>query len=196
MSKCAPIAKYPKEIWGAMAGLSLDETPIICGGKHFGPSYSECYTYNDKWQQIQSMKYPSSFGAEVSSHYASKKHHFIITGGRNGTDSNSQNYVRGMSYDGQWEDITPALPNNLNRHCLVSINSSSLMAIGGWQNENYVAATLILHDGSTSWISGPSLNTSRYGHGCARIRFSFIKKFYCQNISELNFYQNLFSNYN
>ena len=158
-----------------MAGLSLDETPIICGGEKT-PSNSECYTYNDKWQQIQSMKYPSAFGAEVSSHYASKKHHFIITGGRNGTDSNSQNYVRGMSYDGQWEDITPALPNNLNRHCLVSINSSSLMAIGGRQNRNYVAATLILHDGSTSWISGPSLNTARYFHGCARIRLSFNDK--------------------
>ena len=176
MSKCAPIAKYPKALWGAMAGLSLDETPIFCGGEYTGPSYSECYTYNDKWQQIQSMKYPSSYGAEVSSHYASKKHHFIITGGRNGSSENSQNYVRGMSYDGQWEDITPALPNNLNRHCLVSINSSSLMAIGGRQNENSVAATLILHDGSTSWISGPSLNTARYFHGCARIRLSFNDK--------------------
>ena len=31
----------------SLDGLNLDETPIICGGKHLGPSYSECYTYND-----------------------------------------------------------------------------------------------------------------------------------------------------
>jgi hypothetical protein len=69
-----------------------------------------------------------------------------------------------------WESNIPTLPVIINGHCLVTVNSTTVMVIGGWQNGQYSGKTFYFTFGEESWTEGPELKNTRRSHSCGKIR--------------------------
>jgi hypothetical protein len=62
----------------------------------------------------------------------------------------------------------PDLPLKVSRHCLVSLNDTTLLLIGGILKEGtYSKATFFYNTDHNTWTEGPSLIIGRYEHSCA-----------------------------
>ncbi len=72
-----------------------------------------------------------------------------------------------------WE-TWPSLPTKINSHCMVNINSTTVMVIGGIQGKNAAGKTFLLDisQDNKNWIEGPELHLSRKTHSCGKIKKS------------------------
>jgi hypothetical protein len=69
-----------------------------------------------------------------------------------------------------WESNIPSLPVTIAAHCMLTVNSTTVMAIGGRQNNQYSGKTFYFTFGEESWTEGPELKKKRIYHSCGRIR--------------------------
>jgi hypothetical protein len=90
----------------------------------------------------------------------------IVTGG--GDAFNSLLSAEMLTEEG-WESNIPSLPVTIFRHCMVTVNSTTVMAIGGYQN-GYSGKTFYFTFGDESWTEGPELKYKRGWHSCGKIR--------------------------
>jgi hypothetical protein len=93
----------------------------------------------------------------------------LVTGGLDGSGSifNSAE----MLTEKGWESNIPSLPVTINDHCMVTVNSTTVMAIGGYQNGPYYSGkTFYFTFGEESWTEGPELKNKRGYHSCGKIR--------------------------
>lgn len=60
----------------------------------------------------------------------------------------------------------------MTRHCMVLLNSTTVMAIGGYQNTVISNETFLLNMKQQEWVQGPPLNIARGAQSCGRIRKS------------------------
>ena len=79
------------------------------------------------------------------------------------------NSVEMLTEDG-WESKVPSLPVTIYGHCMVTINSTTVMVIGGYQNDQLSGKSFYFNFGEESWTEGPELNIKREGLSCGRIR--------------------------
>ena len=94
--------------------------------------------------------------------------HFV-TGGINGNETLTSSEV--LDPNG-WSLKLPDLPTPISDHCMVQLNSTTAMVIGGFQNKSTSRNTYILNTILGDWILGPPLNTRRVRSGCGRIKKS------------------------
>jgi hypothetical protein len=93
----------------------------------------------------------------------------LVTGGFNGSDSDLNNAE--MLTEEGWENNIPSLPVTISYHCMVTVNSTTVMAIGGSQNGSYYSGkTFYFTFGEESWTEGPELKNKRRNHSCGKIR--------------------------
>jgi hypothetical protein len=92
----------------------------------------------------------------------------LVTGGYDdsGSDLNS---LEMLTEEG-WESDIPSLPVTIRAHCMVTVNSTTVMVIGGWQNSQYSGKTFYFTFGEESWTEGPELKNKRGFHSCGKIR--------------------------
>jgi hypothetical protein len=69
-----------------------------------------------------------------------------------------------------WESNIPSLPVTIYYHCMVTVNSTTVMVIGGIQNGQWSGKTFFFTIGEESWTEGPELQNKRYFHSCGKIR--------------------------
>jgi hypothetical protein len=62
-----------------------------------------------------------------------------------------------------WQYASPSFPvrERAFRHCMVQVNSTTVMVIGGFSSSQYSASTYLLNTMESQWIVGPSLQTGR-----------------------------------
>jgi hypothetical protein len=93
----------------------------------------------------------------------------LVTGGADGSGS-ILNSAEMLTEEG-WESNIPSLPVTIYAHCMVTVNSTTVMAIGGYQNsQGYSGKTFFFTFGEGSWTEGPELKNKRISHSCGRIR--------------------------
>jgi hypothetical protein len=92
----------------------------------------------------------------------------LVTGGYDvsGSDLNSAEM---LTEDG-WESNIPSLPVTIYYHCMVTVNSTTVMVIGGVQNGQYSGKTFFFTFVEESWTEGPELKNKRGVHSCGKIR--------------------------
>jgi hypothetical protein len=90
----------------------------------------------------------------------------LVTGGFNGPSLNTTE----MLTEEGWESNIPSLPVTISAHCMVTVNSTTVMAIGGYQNGQWSGKTFYFTFGEGSWTEGPELKNKRYLHSCGKIR--------------------------
>jgi N-acetylneuraminic acid mutarotase len=92
----------------------------------------------------------------------------LVTGGVDASGSDVKS-VEILTEEG-WESNIPSLPVTISYHCMVTINSTTVMVIGGKQNGQYSGKTFYLTFGEKSWTEGPELKFNRVWHSCGKIR--------------------------
>ena len=91
----------------------------------------------------------------------------LVTGGYNGSAK-----INGVEIltEGGWETIMPSLPVTFADHCMVTLNWTTVMVIGGYQNGQVSRKTFYYTLGEESWTEGPELKIKRIHQSCGRIR--------------------------
>ena len=94
-----------------------------------------------------------------------KAGNLLVTGGSDGAFLNSAE----MLTEEGWESNIPSLPVTIYAHCMVTVNSTRVLAIGGQQN-GFSGKTFFFTFGEKSWTEGPELKNKRRFHSCGKIR--------------------------
>jgi hypothetical protein len=92
----------------------------------------------------------------------------LVTGGFDESGSNLKSAE--MLTEEGWESNIPSLPVTINGHCMITVNSTTVMVIGGIQNRQTSGMTFYFTFGEESWTEGPELKNLRDSHSCGKIR--------------------------
>ncbi len=119
----------------------------------------ECYTYNtSSWVSSFKLLEGLTNFAIVSSPYPNST--VFISGGQiSGSNSNNSELLLSSG----WTKSVPQIPLQLFGHCLVKINSTTVMLIAGSQSSGLSNLTYLLNVVSNVWVPGPSVQFARYG---------------------------------
>jgi hypothetical protein len=157
---CKNLPNFPSTFHAAIGGLGFKENPIICGGEQSDRVSNKCYSLeNSEWVSSVSMK-SARAKAAVAQLQDGK---LLVTGG---SDINSAEL---LTEEG-WQSNIPSLPVTIFVHCMVTVNSTSVMVIGGFQNGLTSAKTFYFTFGKESWTEGPQLKHKRRDTICGRIK--------------------------
>ena len=146
------------------AGLLDGNKTVICGG-HLGYSDSgQCHTLGSR-STFATLK---DSRMDTASIVLDDGHSLWITGG-NQFPTGTLDTTELVSSDGSvtWG---PKLPEKREDHCLVGINSTTVMLIGGSDKggglREFSDKTWFFNTGSKQWSRGPDLNTGRIIQSC------------------------------
>ncbi len=164
-STCKNPPNYPAKVFEAIGGLGFKGNPILCGGLQNAYS-NKCYSLeNNEWVSSASM---NSVRVEAAAAQL-QDGKILVTGGYDASFSDL-NSAEMLTEEG-WESNIPSLPVTINRHCMVTVNSTTVMVIGGSQNDQYWSGnTFYFTFGEESWTEGPELKNKRRYHICGKIR--------------------------
>jgi len=70
---------------------------------------------------------------------------------------------------GGFEKALVKLPIDISGHCMILLNRTSIIVIGGEQEVVTLAKTYILRTENMQWSNGPQLSVPRSFHSCAKI---------------------------
>jgi hypothetical protein len=159
---CKNQPNFPVTIFGGIGGLGFKENPIICGGNQNGDYSNKCYYLeNNQWLSYLNMRSVRYFAAAAQLQDGK----LFVTGGYNNTTMSNSAEI--LFEDGRESNI-PSLPVGFAEHCMVAVNSTTVMLIGGFSQVS--GHTFYLTFGGKSWTEGPELKFKRYLHSCGRIR--------------------------
>jgi len=150
--------------YSTVGGLGLDSTPLICGGHN----NDNCYLYDSNgWNQTHTMILSKRISAS-SSKSPFQDTSLLIMGGKN--LQQVLNDTAEILNKTEWIQIT-SYPLAIMEHCMVTIDSTTVMAIGGYTTSLPCSTnTFYFNINSRLWKEGPKLNTSRHSHSCGLIR--------------------------
>ncbi len=164
-STCKNPPNFPAKVFAAIGGLGFKGNPILCGGRQNGVLSNKCYSLeNNEWVSSASMNSLRSSAAAAQL----KDGKLIVTGGEDGSGSDL-NSAEMLTEEG-WESNIPSLPVTICYHCMVTVNSTTVLVIGGYQNSHYSGKTFYFTFGKESWTEGPELKNKRALHSCGKIR--------------------------
>ena len=164
-STCKNPPNFPATVSRAIGGLGFKGNPIICGGLQNDVSSNKCYSLdNNEWISSASMNSVRAYAAAAQL----KDGKLLVTGGYDGSGS-IFNSAEILTEKG-WESNIPSLPVTINGHCMVTVNSTTVMVIGGVQNYQSSGKTFYFTFGEERWTEGPKLKNKRIYHRCGKIR--------------------------
>jgi hypothetical protein len=164
-SSCKNLPNFPAAVYGAIGESGVKGNSVICGGWQNYNQSSKCYSLeNNKWVSSDSRN-----STKVSAASAQLQDgQIIVTGGQN-SSLNNLNSAEILTAEG-WDTTMPVLPVTIVDHCMVTVNYTTVMVIGGWQNDKYLGKTFYYTFGEESWTEGPKLKNARFWHSCGKIR--------------------------
>jgi hypothetical protein len=159
-STCKNPPNFPAKVFKAIGGLGFKENPIICGGIQDNNSSNRCYTLeNNEWISTVSM---NSVHIEAAAAQL-QDGRLLVTGGR--LTPAYLNSAEILTEEG-WKSNIPFLPVSIHHHCMVTVNSTTVMVIGGFQNNKRSGKTFYFTFGDESWTEGPELKYRRTDFSC------------------------------
>jgi hypothetical protein len=159
---------FPAKVYRAIGGLGFKGNPIICGGDQ----NDQNDTYSNKCYSLENNEWVSSAGmnsVRVGAAAAKLKDGKLLVTGGYVSYSSSLKGAEILTEDG-WESNIPSLPVTIYGHCMVTVNSTTVMVIGGQQNDQFSGKTFYFTFGEESWTEGPELKNKRRWHSCGKIR--------------------------
>ena len=163
---CQDLTDFPKDGSHFIGGLTSKKNPIICGGSRL----NDCYFYeNEVWTfspTTKSVRYHAAFSG---SPYPNGT--IFVTGGFD------LNFVRKhldtaeVLTDSGWQQLPTFIPVTIHSHCMVLINSTTVMIISGEQNfAKFSRNTFYYNTANEKWIEGPKLLFGRHDHSCGMVQ--------------------------
>jgi hypothetical protein len=162
-STCKNPPNLPTRVYDAIGGLGFKGNPIVCGGRQNDVRSNKCISLeNNEWVSSASMN--SERAAAAAAQLQDGK--LLVTGGYDGSYLKSAE----MLTEEGWESNIPSLPVTIGAHCMVTVNSTTVIAIGGYQNGQISGKTFYFTFGEESWTEGPELKNKRGYNSCGKIR--------------------------
>ncbi len=163
-STCKNPPNFPATVYRAIGGLGFKGNPILCGGFQNGTKSNKCFSLeNNVWVSSASMNSVRAAAAAAQL----KDGNLLVTGGYDGSSLNSAE----MLTEEGWESNIPSLPVTIYAHCMVTVNSTTVMVIGGIDTfGEYSGQTFYFTFGEKSWTEGPKLKNKRIWLSCGKIR--------------------------
>ncbi len=173
------IPDFPIELRFATIGLLSHDgqkhVPLICGGLDLtaGERTDKCYFLNassNRWILVD--KRMSVRRSSLASIVIDIGKSMWITGGWNGTRDSKKTELVTISDDSVTFTMQPGpdLPLALDSHCLVELNTTTAMMIGGWNGRvlksTYFMDLPTLTGSSARIVQGPDLKVARRLHSC------------------------------
>ena len=118
------VPRYPLKVRHAAGATLINGDPLICGGGF--PLTEKCYQLvnTNQWQEAPQL--PSArYGLKM----ATTDQTTFISGGYGGGYLNDFHQLKG----GSWHSLS-SLPIKVHSHCLVALNETHLLNIGGASN--------------------------------------------------------------
>ena len=126
LEKCSFVPDYPLKVERAAGATLSSGDPLICGGK--SSVTDKCYQLNkNEWREAPQL--PSARYAFAMTNTDSTI--FISGGYTDGTYLNDLHLLNG----GSWQPLSP-MPIKVIQHCLVAINGTHLLNIGGYGTQH------------------------------------------------------------
>ena len=161
---CKNMTNFPVKVRGSFGYLGSKKEQVICGGFQNEIPSNKCYSLENRvWVSSNSMN--EARAISPAAQLGNGK--VLVTGGFNGS---SQLNGAEMLNEVGWENEVTALPFTVAFHCMVAINSTTLMLIGGLQNGLISGKTYYFNSVGHIWTEGPELNHNRIDPSCKRIR--------------------------
>jgi hypothetical protein len=162
-STCKNPPNFPAKVFAAIGGQGLKGNPILCGGFQNDVLSNKCYSLeNHKWVSSASMNLIRIYAAAAQLQDGK----LLVTGGYG---DSTLNFAEMLTEEG-WDSYIPSLPVIIAAHCIVTVNSTTVMVIGGSQNGQVSGKTFYLTFGEESLTEGPELKNKRFYHSCGKIR--------------------------
>jgi hypothetical protein len=159
-------ADYPLDkVYAASGGLLTNNNALICGGRTGSGRLDDCfsigiYSIPHGIKKTATLTQPRWFASSVVLNSTT----LWLTGGYLGSGhTKSTEFV-------QLTGTTPGpdLPLEVAYHCLVSLNDTTALLIGGQlQDGTSSKFTWFYNTDHKTWTDGPSLILGRYYHSCA-----------------------------
>ncbi len=166
-SGCDSIANYPMPT-DSMVGVVMDGAPFLCGGfvPEIGDGTDECYTYN-----YETLSWDASRNKMTMPRYYHRASlvdsaTWLITGGRDAAGvyfDSTEIYQDGAFTQG------PTLPSERDCHCQVTLNSSYVAILGGYNGVEYDQTFYLLDWATQGYESMPDAPFPFCNDGCGLI---------------------------
>jgi hypothetical protein len=148
---------------------------MICGGYHSDPNFfysSKCYSLKENgWTSSPALNTEKVWAAVSPSPYLSGDQKFFVTGGKHDqqSENSSLDTVEVLTGEG-WKTLPQTLPVTISKHCSVLVNSTTVIIIGGEQNDRMSSGSYLFNTENEVWTEGPHLSNIRSYTSCGRIR--------------------------
>jgi hypothetical protein len=164
-STCKKPPNFPATVFAAIGRTGFKGNPIVCGGRQNGARSNKCFSLeNNQWVSSASKNSVRVYAAAAQLQDGK----LLVTGGWDASDLDL-NSAEMLTEDG-WESNIPSLPVTIHAHCMVTVNSTTVMVIGGVQNGQRSGKTFYFTFGEESWTEGPVLKNKRSFFSCGKIR--------------------------
>jgi hypothetical protein len=164
-NSCSQLASFPIDfVYGTTGGL-IDNAPLICGGYtlYNGVALDECFVIGKTETTVATtMSTPRGNAASATLN----RNTLWVTGGAASHSPPPLQTTELVQLSGTRPG--PDLPVPLTRHCVVALNSTTFLVIGGYTNFTVTNAVYYYRFDTNSWIPGPPLSTTRQFHACTR----------------------------
>ncbi len=156
---CDDFAAHPLKAWASVGGLLNKKDPLVCGGwvESKISTTDDCFVIGQSGA-VTNLLSARGFSASVVLNETT----LMVTGG-SGLTGDSEDTTEFVSLDSLTTSGRP-MPSGNRAHCLVAINSTYVLMIGG---EIYGQNTYWYSIPNDLWTEGPKLTKSRSFHGCA-----------------------------
>ncbi len=144
---------------GLAGGLVSGGSPLVCGGVS---DSRFCYIIGS--QGVKAKLIEARFGA--ASVVINNGKTLWITGGQSLQNHGSLLKTSELITLGFATDKGPELPRPMSEHCMVAINSTTIMIVGG----TLEGSTYFYNLRQRYWVPGPQLAIPRYRHSCSIMR--------------------------
>jgi hypothetical protein len=126
---------------------------------------NRCYSFeNNAWASSPTMSSVRVYAAAAQLQDGK----LLVTGGYD--DLSHRHSSSEMLTEEGWESNIPPLPVTVYGHCMITVNSTTVMLIGGWQNGKLSGNSFYYSLGEENWTGGPELMFKRGSTGCGKIR--------------------------
>ena len=172
-TSCQDLTNLPVQNYEGIGGLAPNRNPIFCdvcdGLTDYRLIPGHCYLYeNGAWKFSPPRNSVRRFASISQSPYPNGTNNLFVTGGNNvGGDLKTAEVLT----DSGWQKLPSSLPVRIAKHCMVLLNSTTVLIIGGRQNkEDFSPNTFYFNTEYEKWIEGPKLMFGRMYHSCGMLQ--------------------------
>ena len=155
---------YPVKMQAGIGGIVEDDIPLICGGYwKRGRSIYECFKLVDKSWEIADVLETDKVFMGTGNVVINKK--LLLSGGYDGDSvSDKMSLMDTISSTIKLKDM----PKAISDHCIVKLDQSKILLIGGNDDNGKRSETLIFNLENQQWSDGPRMRQKRRSHGCVK----------------------------